>query len=138
MRVAPVAWRCNRRFWCDREAPARRAGDRREACLPVRSPLRRNDRLPGLAIPPNAPLFPVGGTRRCAAAAKLRLDKLFAAIPLHVEQRGEITIVDARRGSLGDQRLGPERDAKACIADPLVQEAYFGRKNDAERIQALR
>jgi branched-chain amino acid transport system ATP-binding protein len=35
-------------------------------------------------------------------------------------------------------RLLAEGDPKACIADPDVQEAYFGRKNDAERIQALR
>jgi len=31
-----------------------------------------------------------------------------------------------------------EGDPKDCIANPEVQEAYFGRKNDADRIQALR
>lgn len=35
-------------------------------------------------------------------------------------------------------RLLAEGDPKTCIANPDVQEAYFGRKNDAERIQALR
>jgi len=35
-------------------------------------------------------------------------------------------------------RLLAEGDPRACIADPQVQEAYFGRQNDAERIQALR
>ncbi|MEJ5902563.1 ABC transporter ATP-binding protein [Ochrobactrum teleogrylli] len=35
-------------------------------------------------------------------------------------------------------RLLAEGDPKSCIANPDVQEAYFGRKNDAERIQALR
>jgi branched-chain amino acid transport system ATP-binding protein len=35
-------------------------------------------------------------------------------------------------------RLLAEGDPKTCIADPEVQEAYFGRKNDAERLQALR
>ncbi len=31
-----------------------------------------------------------------------------------------------------------EGDPKTCIANPDVQEAYFGRKNDATRIKALR
>lgn len=35
-------------------------------------------------------------------------------------------------------KLLAEGDPKTCIANPDVQEAYFGRKNDAERIQALR
>lgn len=35
-------------------------------------------------------------------------------------------------------RLLARGEPRACIADPAVQEAYFGRKNDAERIQALR
>ncbi|PSC06290.1 hypothetical protein SLNSH_03100 [Alsobacter soli] len=35
-------------------------------------------------------------------------------------------------------RLLAEGDPRACIADPAVQEAYFGRKHDADRIQALR
>lgn len=35
-------------------------------------------------------------------------------------------------------RLLAEGEPRACIADPQVQEAYFGRRNDAERIQALR
>ena len=35
-------------------------------------------------------------------------------------------------------RLLAEGDPKACVADPQVQEAYFGRKNDADRLQALR
>jgi branched-chain amino acid transport system ATP-binding protein len=35
-------------------------------------------------------------------------------------------------------RLLAEGDPRTCIADPAVQEAYFGRKNDADRIQALR
>jgi branched-chain amino acid transport system ATP-binding protein len=35
-------------------------------------------------------------------------------------------------------RLLAEGDPRACIADPQVQEAYFGRQNDAERIQAFR
>lgn len=35
-------------------------------------------------------------------------------------------------------RLLAEGDPQTCMADPAVQEAYFGRKHDAERIQALR
>jgi branched-chain amino acid transport system ATP-binding protein len=35
-------------------------------------------------------------------------------------------------------RLLAEGDPQTCLADPAVQEAYFGRKHDAERIQALR
>jgi branched-chain amino acid transport system ATP-binding protein len=35
-------------------------------------------------------------------------------------------------------KLLAEGDPKTCIANPDVQEAYFGRKNDAERIQSLR
>jgi branched-chain amino acid transport system ATP-binding protein len=35
-------------------------------------------------------------------------------------------------------RLLAEGEPRACIANPEVQEAYFGRQNDAERIQALR
>ncbi len=35
-------------------------------------------------------------------------------------------------------RLLAAGDPKTCLADPQVQEAYFGRKTDAERIQALR
>lgn len=35
-------------------------------------------------------------------------------------------------------RLLAEGEPRACIADPQVQEAYFGRRGDAERIQALR
>ena len=35
-------------------------------------------------------------------------------------------------------RLLAEGDPNTCIANTDVQEAYFGRKNDADRIQALR
>ena len=35
-------------------------------------------------------------------------------------------------------RLLATGDPRTCIADPAVQEAYFGRKHDADRIQALR
>lgn len=35
-------------------------------------------------------------------------------------------------------RLLATGDPSTCLADPDVQEAYFGRKTDAERIQALR
>jgi branched-chain amino acid transport system ATP-binding protein len=35
-------------------------------------------------------------------------------------------------------RLLARGEPKACIADPAVQEAYFGRKHDAERFQSLR
>lgn len=35
-------------------------------------------------------------------------------------------------------QLLADGDPKTCIANPDVQEAYFGRKNDATRIQALR
>jgi branched-chain amino acid transport system ATP-binding protein len=35
-------------------------------------------------------------------------------------------------------RLLAEGEPRACIANPEVQEAYFGRQNDAERIQAFR
>jgi branched-chain amino acid transport system ATP-binding protein len=35
-------------------------------------------------------------------------------------------------------QLLAEGDPKTCIANPDVQEAYFGRKNDATRIKALR
>jgi branched-chain amino acid transport system ATP-binding protein len=35
-------------------------------------------------------------------------------------------------------RLLARGEPRACIADPAVQEAYFGRKHDADRIQALR
>ena len=35
-------------------------------------------------------------------------------------------------------RLLAEGPPATCLANPDVQEAYFGRKNDAERIQALR
>ena len=35
-------------------------------------------------------------------------------------------------------RLLARGEPRACIADPAVQEAYFGQKNDAERLQALR
>jgi branched-chain amino acid transport system ATP-binding protein len=34
-------------------------------------------------------------------------------------------------------KLLAEGDPKACMAMPAVQEAYFGRKNDAERFQSL-
>ena len=39
-------------------------------------------------------------------------------------------VVDGAGSQLGEPR--------ACIADPAVQEAYFGRKNDADRIKSLR
>lgn len=35
-------------------------------------------------------------------------------------------------------RLLARGEPRTCIADPAVQEAYFGRKHDADRIQALR
>jgi branched-chain amino acid transport system ATP-binding protein len=35
-------------------------------------------------------------------------------------------------------RLLARGEPRACIADPAVQEAYFGRKNDADRIKSLR
>ena len=35
-------------------------------------------------------------------------------------------------------RLLARGEPRACIADPAVQEAYFGRRHDAERIQSLR
>ncbi|MBP0438327.1 ABC transporter ATP-binding protein [Tianweitania sediminis] len=35
-------------------------------------------------------------------------------------------------------QLLAEGDPRSCIANPDVQEAYFGRKNDAERIKSLR
>ena len=35
-------------------------------------------------------------------------------------------------------RLLARGNPQSCIADPAVQEAYFGRKQDADRIQALR
>jgi branched-chain amino acid transport system ATP-binding protein len=35
-------------------------------------------------------------------------------------------------------RLLARGEPKACIADPAVQEAYFGRKHDADRIRPLR
>jgi branched-chain amino acid transport system ATP-binding protein len=35
-------------------------------------------------------------------------------------------------------RLLAEGDPRTCLAIPEVQEAYFGHRNDAERIQALR
>src|SRR5579871_406671 len=47
----------------------------------------------------------------------LLLGKLVAAIALRVQERGEIAIVDARGGSLCDQRFGPECDAEAGLTD---------------------
>src|SRR5882724_7399284 len=76
------------------------------------SSARRSDRLVS-SIDDTAYGSPLSRRFRGDDAESLFLHKLIPPVPLRVQQRGEIAVIDPRRRRGGDGRFGVAGDAKA-------------------------